>query len=225
MKSLMLRADTIVRGNLSLAEAAPTRQSLFQLLSLIVLFGGLYGAVMGVFGGILGDRVLQVLYAAIKVPILLMVTFALSLPSFFIFNTLAGLRDDFGQVVRALLAGQAGMTILLASLAPITMLWNVSATGEQAAVLFNALIFGAATVGGQVLLRRYYRELLLRDTRHRMLMRLWSVLYAFVGIQMGWILRPFVGDPYKPVSFFRADTWGNAYVILFQMVQRLLVKH
>jgi hypothetical protein len=39
-----------------------------------------------------------------------------------------------------------------------------------------------------------------------------------VGIQMGWLLRPFVGDPRSPTRFFREDTWGNAYVKVVEMV-------
>lgn len=224
MLMLFVRADTVVRGSLLLSDETALKRMPRQLLGLIVLFGCIYGAVMGTFGGIWGDRLLQVLFSAIKVPLLLLVTFVLSLPSFFIFNTLYGLRADFPQALRALLASQAGLTVLLASLAPFTLLWNVSASGHQATVLFNALLFGIATAGGQVLLRRYYRELLERDARHRILLRFWGILYAFVGIQMGWILRPFVGDPYKPVAFFREDTWGNAYVILSQLLKNVFVK-
>jgi hypothetical protein len=38
---------------------------------------------------------------------------------------------------------------------------------------------------------------------------------------MGWVLRPFVGDPNRPFSLFREDTWGNAYLIVFQLIQNL----
>jgi hypothetical protein len=44
------------------------------------------------------------------------------------------------------------------------------------------------------------------------------VLYIFVGIQMGWVLRPFIGDPMEPVQFFRDEAWDNAYVIVARMV-------
>jgi hypothetical protein len=48
------------------------------------------------------------------------------------------------------------------------------------------------------------------------------VIYAFVGIQMGWVLRPFVGNPSEPASFFRADAWGNAYLVILQLLQSKL---
>jgi hypothetical protein len=33
--------------------------------------------------------------------------------------------------------------------------------------------------------------------------RMWLVAYAVVGAQMGWLLRPFVGQPGAPFTFFR----------------------
>jgi hypothetical protein len=37
------------------------------------------------------------------------------------------------------------------------------------------------------------------------------LLRGFVGIQMGWDLRPFVGHPQMEIQFFR-DHIGNAYM-------------
>jgi hypothetical protein len=224
MTAMTGQVEEVLRGDLRAAEAQPPARLLTGWLLLILVCGNLYGAAMGSFGGVLGDRSLQMLYSAIKVPLLLLVTFLLSLPSFFIFNTLYGLRTEFHQSLRALVASQAGLTVLLAAFAPLTLVWNLSSSSQQATVLFNALLFGAAALGGQVVLRRYYRPLLERDARHGAMLRLWGVVYAFVGIQMGWILRPFVGDPARPVEFFREDTWGNAYVILFTLIQRLLTQ-
>jgi hypothetical protein len=195
-----------------------------RLLVIIVLFSGLYGAVMGTFSGTGSVRALQIAYSALKLPLMLLVSFALSLPSFFILNTLFGLRAQFWRSLGSLLAGQAGMTILLASMAPLTLVWNLSATGHPITVLFNAGILGIATLGGQLLLRRAYRVLLAEDRRHAHLLWIWVVTYVFVGIQMGWVLRPFVGKPGQPVTLLRPDAWSNAYIVVFQMVQQVLTR-
>ena len=50
------------------------------------------------------------------------------------------------------------------------------------------------------------------------MLRLWVGVYAFVGIQMGWVLRPFVGDVNAPTTFFRESAWGNAYVVVAETV-------
>jgi hypothetical protein len=172
-----------------------------------------YGLVMGSFGG----RGLQALYSAVKVPLLLAATVGLSLPSFFILNTLRGLRADFAQAVRAVVASQAGLTVVLASLAPVTAFWYASTTDYHGSILFNGVMFGVASLAAQGPLRRAYRPLVERDPRHKALVRFWVVLYAFVGVQMGWVLRPFIGDPVGPVQFFRPGAWDNAYVIVARM--------
>ena len=94
-----------------------------------------------------------------KVPFLLTATFLLSLPSFAVINTLLGLRGDLAQVVRALMATQAGLTIILASLAPFTALWYLSGNAHEPAILFNGLMFAVASFSAQWMLRREYMPL------------------------------------------------------------------
>jgi hypothetical protein len=42
-------------------------------------------------------------------------------------------------------------------------------------------------------------------SRHVMtVFRCWMILFGLVGAQMGWVLRPFIGDPSRPFAWFRA---------------------
>ena len=178
------------------------------------------GAVMGVFSGLGPGRQLQIIYSAVKVPILLLATFTVCLPSFFVLNTLFGLRRDFPVVTRSLLATQGGLAVILASLAPFTAVWYASSANYQHAILFNAFVFAAASVSGQWILQAYYRPLIIKNKRHQWLMWTWIGIYALVGIQMGWVLRPFIGSPNAPVQFLRTEPWDNAYVVVFQLIWR-----
>jgi len=211
MKTLMLRADGLLRGDAPGLEL-PTRRR--HLLLILAIFGGAYGASMGTFSGLAHGHWLQMIYSALKVPLLLAATFLLSLPSFFVLNTILGVRSDFAEVLRALIAGQAALTVVLSAFAPITLLWYASSSDYDQAILFNALMFGGASFAGQQVLRRLYRPLVARHPRHRQLIIVWLIIYAFVGIQMGWVLRPFVGNPDTQPQFFRAEMWGNAYVVV-----------
>lgn len=217
MAAFLHAADRVLRG-----DRRATGTGLATLVGFVAVFGLAYGAVMGSFGGWGADRPLQVVYSALKVPLLLLGTFVLALPSFFVLNTLAGLRDDFPEALRALAATQAGLAIALAALAPLTALWYLSSGDYNQAILFNGVMFAVASGAGQLLLRVHYRPLLARDRRHRWLLTAWLVVYAFIGIQMGWMLRPFVGDPRVPVEFIRADTFGNAYLIVAGKVRSVL---
>jgi len=218
IKTRLLRIDELLRGRPWAVAQGNFGPRLFHLLTLLTIFGLFYGAVMGSFGGVWGPRFWQVIYSAVKVPLLLTATFLISLPSFFVLNTLAGLRRDFAYALRALLATQAGLTVILASFAPFTILWYVSFTGYQAAILFNTVMFGSASLFAQRLLNRFYQPLIARSARHVWLLRVWLILYAFVGIQCAWMLRPFIGALNAPTQFFRAEAWGNAYVKLAEII-------
>jgi hypothetical protein len=217
MNEFLQRVDDILRGMESEAPNAWRRWIGYSLL-----FGTFYGAAMGCFGGWGAGRALQILFSALKVPLLLQVTFVLSLPSFFLLNTLLGLREDFGCALRALLETQAGAAIILASLAPFTLVFYASSSNYEAAVLFNFVLFALSSLCAQKLLRRRYRALIARTGRHRQLLWGWMILYGFVGVQMGWVLRPFIGAPNVPVHFFRAGAWGNVYEVLCGMLLKLL---
>lgn len=191
-------------------------------LALMMLYGGAMGSFGLWGGGNSADGWLQVLYSSLKVPLLLGATFALSLPSFFVFNALAGVAGDFKDVIRTLIATQSALAVLLGSFAPLSLLWYASNGDYLSAVLLNVVAFGVASVGVLPLVRRNYRKLIQRNPTHRRMVVLWGMLYSFIGIQMGWVLRPFIGDPDRSAEFFRSNGWGNAYMVIVDIVMKVV---
>ena len=39
--------------------------------------------------------------------------------------------------------------------------------------------------------------------RARLIFTAWILIYGIVGMQMGWVMRPFIGNPEAPTVFFR----------------------
>ncbi len=218
MRSAILETDHFLHGDGLFAPDGVAARPAWWLPLMICAFGPVYGAVMGSFSLETPDRLWLVLFSAVKVPLLLFATSVLCLPGFFVLNTLAGLRDDFGEALQAILAGQAGLSVALAALAPLTRFWYFSTDNYRAALLFNAAMFALATLAGQMVMLRYYRGLIRRHHHHAFMLVGWVTLYAFVGIQMGWILRPFIGDPTLRPAFFRSEPFSNAYVVVFNLV-------
>jgi hypothetical protein len=217
MSAALSRADAVLKALGRPGVAAAMGETARTLLLAILIAGPIYGAFMGSFA-LSGDRWPLVIYAAVKVPILILGTTAVCMPGFFVLNTVLGLRSDFPLAVRALLAGQAALTIALASLAPLTRLIYISGASHRGALLFNAAMFTVATGVAQLVLLRRYRQLIARDPRHRVMLWAWIILYAFVGIQLGWMLRPFVGNPAIPVAFLRDEPFSNAYIVVLRLI-------
>ncbi len=214
------------------SETKPTRQKssdrawIKTTIWMVCIVGPIYGIAMGSYAWIDGHRsfsqqALQMLYSGLKLPLLITTTVGLSLPSFFVLNSLFGLRDDFREAVRAVISAQAGLVIILASLTPLTFFFyvsNTATTSYSAAILFNALMFAVASISAQRLLASWYAPLIEKNSRHRGMMVLWIFVFAFVGIQMGYVLRPFIGDPKSPTTFLRENPFENAYIRVWELV-------
>ena len=194
------------------------RVPIVHLAVLVTVAGFLYGGVMGSFG----LRILQPIYSGLKVPLLLVVSTLVCLPSFFVINTVLGLRQDFAAACRGVLAAQATVGVALAGMAPLILVVYASTDHYRTAIMMNGVVFAVATLAGQVTLRKHYKRLIARDPLHRVGQWTWVTFYVFVAIQAAWVLRPFVGAPNLPSRFFREDPWSNAYVVVVRDVWETL---
>lgn len=224
MAAPFANANDILRRAPWTTQSEATSRALPRLLINLTGFALFYGATMGTFRLLAGEDewLKQIFYSAVKVPLLLTCSFVIGLPSFFVLSTLLGLRRDFAESLRALVAAQAGLAIVLAAFAPLTLLWYASSTNYNSALFFNGIMFAGASLAAQYLLRGFYRPLIARNPRHRKLLIAWGAIYVAVAIQLAWLLRPFIGAPQAPVAFLRPDAWDNAYVVVARLVWRML---
>lgn len=55
----------------------------------------------------------------------------------------------------------------------------------------------------------------------RSIFRVWMIVFGLVGMQMAWVLRPFIGDPSKKFAWFR-EQGGNFFESVYSHVHHLL---
>src|ERR1041385_1947780 len=111
---------------------------------LMIACGCVYGAIMGGYNGVWGDRAVMVLYGALKVPILFLVTMLIAVPCFYVLNLLLGAGDDFGSVWQGLVDYQLAVALQLAALSPVTLFVNASNDDYRTALAWSTLLFAAA---------------------------------------------------------------------------------
>lgn len=51
--------------------------------------------------------------------------------------------------------------------------------------------------------------------------QVWLVIYALVGAQMGWVLRPFIGSPSLKFEWF-CDRQANIFIDIIRTIGNLL---
>ena len=101
------------------------------LMIATVVFGALYGIIMGLF--VPGE---QTLFAAAKVPLILLGTALLCAPTFYIFNAILGASFTFRQSLSLILCLTVAAGLILAAFAPIAWFFTVSTNS----VLFLTLL-------------------------------------------------------------------------------------
>ncbi len=189
--------------------------ALWTLLGLCALYGAAAGAYAGPE---------QALSAAIKLPLLFLGTLAICFPGFFVIQVLVGSRLRLAQVLALVLGALSLSAILLAAVVPITAFFLFTGANYYFLTLLHVLIvLGAGLVGMAVLHEGLAFACEKRGVYPRKamtIMKVWAVLFAFVGIQMAWNLQPFVGDRGQPFRLFRHNE-GNFYTAVIYSLQQL----
>lgn len=212
--------DRLLRG----ADPESARISTPKLVVAVCVLGAVVGAGSALYGVRWGTQygVFHLLAVIVKVPALFLLTLVVTCPSLYVFSALAKIGLGFRDTVRLLLAASALACAVLASLAPIVAFFTFGTRSHPFLQLLNAAFFAIA---GVVALRYVVRRLgdvvpaSTRETRGRRFLPgrpetrvvvAWTFVYALVGAQMGWMLRPFVGSPNLPQTFVR-DVESNVF--------------
>ena len=73
-------------------------------------------------------------------------------------------------------------------------------------------------------LNRHTRPLIARHPRYRGARWTWFALVLAVAVKLGWVLRPFVGDPQLPFTWWREGWDDDPYMNLFWAAASLVVR-
>jgi hypothetical protein len=193
-----------------------------RCVGVVLVCGPIYGLAMGSAGVGTPERWIAAAIVAVKVPALLLLTASVCLPAYACVLMVLGMGRDVREACRAVFGAQAVVAAALASLAPVVLVAYTAVDDPARRVAANMALFALALAAGQLAARRRVRALAGRDRRHTIVLGAWAVLYAFVGVQLGWTLRPFVGRVGAPIEFFREGAFTNAYVVAGGILWRAL---
>ena len=198
---------------------------LLCLAAFIVIACAVYGAVLA------GWRSPQlVLYVAIKLPLLFLSTTTLVAGFNWMTASLLGSGLSFKSTVFAVFAAMTISGWILLSMAPIALFFLLSGVpaegthdvlrhAHNSILVTHIIILSLAGFGGNMALLKGLRRVVRPNCPVGSLFTAWVVAFAFVGCQMSWILRPFVGSPFFPVAWMRPDCLDrNFYEFVFREV-------
>jgi len=186
-------------------------------IAIIILGAGCFGAAMGWW-----RSPEQGLFVAIKFPLILLLTALGNALLNAMLAPLLGLNISFRQSLLAILMSFAIAAAILGAFSPLLgfLVWNAPPMGPDVKVsttygfikLASVGVIAFAGIAGNVRLFQLLAQLAGRRAIARRVFIAWLAGNLFLGSQLTWIARPFIGSPHLPVALLRDNALnGNFY--------------
>jgi hypothetical protein len=174
------------------------------------------------------------LYVGIKLPLIILLTTLGNALLNAMLAPLLGLNLGFRQSLHAILMSFTIASAILGAFSPLAafMIWNlpplppgappVGATYNVIQLSLVAIIAFAGVAANLRLVQSLEQLSGDRRTARRVLVA-WLAGNLFLGSQLAWILRPFIGSPDLPLVFVRPTAFqGNFYETVFRSIMAIL---
>ncbi len=188
----------------------------YAIMSICSFF---YGAVMGSY-----HSFLQAVTAGLKVSLLFSLVLVICFPAFFIIQYILGSKLRLHQMISIILSGFVLTTAIMISFIPVIIFFLLTGGNYYFLQLLHITVFAISGMFGMKIVidaLKYSCE-----TRNIypqtgvVVFRFWVVILAFVGMQLAWNLRPFLGDRGEPYKMFRQYD-GNFYTAVIYSFRQL----
>ncbi len=188
------------------------------LLIAILCFA--YGVVMGSY-----NSLPQAMLTGVKIWLLLFLTMLICFPSLYIVQLILGSKMAIKQLLILLLSGFVVVTTVMVAFAPIVLFFQLSGDNYQFMQLLHVFVFlFSGFYGMKIVLEALTRVFESNEVYPKIgltVFKVWVIIFAFVGMQLSWNLRPFIGSKDLPFELFRTETQGNFYTTVFGAVGQL----
>lgn len=194
----------------------------------IVLGSSVYGATIGLWRG-----PLQSVFTGIKFPLLIFLTCIGNGAVNGMLAQVLGSGLSFRQTAFAILMSFAVASLILGGFSPITLfiLYNAPPLASKHAIIGHSVMLLAhvclIAFAGVMANRRLFgllRKMNGQNAMARAVLFSWLAGNLFLGAQLAWNLRPFIGSPRLAVQFLRDDPLrGNFYEAVWRAFRHLFL--
>lgn len=209
------KTDTFVS---TVFEIGNQRRTVISLTILVMFLGGLFGAAVGLFMG--NIHIVSIL---VKFPILVLGTYLLSSLVWYLFSTRMSSEVTFMESIITVLLFLSRFSLILVSLIPVVVFFIYSGINHDQLLLVLLVLLVVSLVLSSKYLFDVYR-ILYGEKPAVYLIASWLFLYGLIGLQLAWMLRPWVGlqgeyDQYIP--FMRLYS-GNVFEEILVLIARII---
>lgn len=204
------------------------RSTVYECIAMTCLGLVLYGASMGYWRGIT-----QTYNSSLKLLLVFGGMFAFTTTTNFVLSALMRTHLTTKQVAMSTLVGITTTAIILGAIAPISWLiachapafvddligsnargaeYQFAFKTSRLLLTWHVLVISGASYVGVRRTARVLNGLIVNPHASRRVLLAWLLTEGLVGSELSWLMRPFVGTPHLPVTFFREDAFERSIV-------------
>jgi len=202
-----------------ITEEEGAHRKILSLLLFLVILSSMYGAIMGSYHG-----AAQAVAAAVKLPALFCLVLVICFPAFFIIQSILGSRLRILQMIAMILSGFVLTLAIMISFTPVVIFFLLTGSNYYFLQLLHISILGLSGFFGMKSIIDALKFSCEKKNVYPQIgvtvFKFWVVILAFVGIQLAWNLRPFLGDRGEPFQLFRKYE-GNFYTAIVYSIEQL----
>ena len=188
---------------------------------IIFVFTFAYGVVMGSY-----HSLLQSVVAGVKLFLLFAVALVVCFPSFFIVQLILGSKIKLDRMLIIIMSGLLFTSAIMLAFAPIVVFFQLTGDNYHFLQLLHVGIFVFSGFFGMRLVVEALKYACEKSNIYPKIgvtiFRIWVIILAFVGIQLAWNMRPFLGSEGMPFELFRSSTKGNFYSTMLHAVGQMM---
>lgn len=193
------------------------------LASIVIILGtSVYGSTIGLW-----RSPLQAFFVSIKLPFLIFLTTACNAMLNWLVSLMIGAQFSFIRTLKYQLISYAVASIILFSVVPVSLffLWSTPPLSEAAKVghgfitLLHVCLIAIAGIVANIRLFDLLRAHLPKTVPAGLILFSWLLGNMFLGCQLSWTMRPFIGAPTLEVQLFRPNPLkGNFYIDVYNKI-------
>jgi hypothetical protein len=204
----------------SITDVKSAKNTIGKQLLLVLIFMFVYGIIMGSY-----NSFAQSVSTSLKLPLLIYLSIFICFPAFFVIQFMLGSRMTLTQMLGVVLSGFIVFSTIAVSFVPIVLFFMI--TGDNYAFI-KLLHVGILMFSGLFAMRTIIRGLKYSCERQNIypkqglrVFKVWIFIFAFVGMQLAWNLRPFVGSRNMQFELVR-EKEGNFYLAIIESAYSLV---
>jgi hypothetical protein len=196
--------------------------NLLRDVAVVIVGAGCFGAALGCW-----RAPEQALFAAIKLPLIMLFTAIGNGLLNAMLAPLLGLQIAFRQSFLSILTSFALAAAILGAMSPLAafVIWNAppllidanrwtdanNSVTHAGVLLLLVVVIAFAGIAANLRLLQLLRALAGQRAAAWRVLLAWLAGNLFLGSQLSWIMRPFIGSPGLPVQFLRDDAFNGSF--------------